>query len=62
MKDSDLEKMTLDELRDLKTRIEDSIRAAIRNKRQAVAPVTAQVIDLEQSRDAWLKAKSKKSS
>lgn len=58
MKDSELEKMTLKELRELKGRIEDAIRLAIRNKRQP-AQEGKQTIDLEKSRDAWLKSRGK---
>lgn len=58
MKDSELEKMTLKELRELKGRIDDAIRLAIRNKRQPVQG-GKQVIDLEKSRDDWLKSRRK---
>lgn len=58
MKDSELEKMTLKELRELKERIDDAIRLAIRNKRQPVQDAK-QLIDLEKSRDDWLKSRRK---
>lgn len=49
--------MTLKELRELKLRIEDAIRVAIRKQRNPAQ--TSQPVDLEQSRDAWLKARRK---
>ena len=66
MDDTQLEKLTVNELRELNGQIESAIRAAIRAKRLggmpamsvgggvAAAPV---MIDLERECDAWLSAK-----
>lgn len=61
MNDTELDKLTVKELRALMTRIEDAIRAGIRAKTTAKTqlgtpaekPVAA-AIDLERERDAWL--------
>lgn len=55
MDNAELEKLTLEELRQLKLRIEEAIRASIRNSKKPVD--AAQPIDLEQARDAWLKSR-----
>ena len=61
MNDAELDKLTVRELRELMTRIEDAIRAGIRAKTSARAQIgvpieksAAPMIDLERERDAWL--------
>lgn len=59
--DSELEKMTIEELQALKLQIEDAVRTQIRAKQQAKAPqpiLPARVEnDLESARDAWLNSR-----
>ena len=60
--DAQLEKLTVNELRDLKDQIDLAIRAVIRASRapkplEPVKAVEAAKFDLERERDAWLLAK-----
>ena len=62
MSDAELERMTINELMDLKARAEDAIRARIRAKREAKGtgsqPVSASATrDLESDFNAWLKGR-----
>jgi hypothetical protein len=66
MDNAQLEKLTVKELRELNTRIETAIRAAIRLKMLEKNPVVAAAgaatpavspVDLERERDAWLTAR-----
>lgn len=62
MSDAELEKLTVRELRELMSRVEDAIRAGIRAKTTAKAqiglsaekPSAPVMVDLERERDAWL--------
>ncbi len=61
MNDTELDKLTVKELRALMSRIEDAIRAGIRAKTSAKSQIgapaekpAAPVFDLERERDAWL--------
>ena len=61
--DLQLDKLSLNELRELNENIESAIRAAIRQrsafKAQATGPAAAAPpkVDLERERDAWIAAK-----
>jgi hypothetical protein len=65
--DDQLEQLTIQELHDLKDKIDLAVRAVIRAKREGSLngdPVTAKpretdvpLMDLERERDAWLLAK-----
>ena len=61
MNEAELEKLTVKELQQLRTTVEEAIRAAIRSKRVmsgiAPAPAPPPPMDLERERDAWLSAK-----
>lgn len=60
MTDADLENLTVQDLRDLRARVDDAIRAQIARSRPtamatasgASAPAPS-IIDLERERDAW---------
>lgn len=59
--DTELARMSVNELRALKEQVDDAIRVAIRRSRPSPVPVTAvapPTIDLEQERDAWKARKS----
>ncbi len=60
MTDADLENLTVQDLRDLRARVDDAIRAQIaRSRPTAMATVPGasaappSVVDLERERDAW---------
>ena len=57
MSDAELAGMSVDELRALKDKVDEAIRASIRRSRPSPVPVTSvephETIDLEQERDAW---------
>lgn len=61
MTDAELESMTVQDLRDLKQRVDEAIRSQIAKSRMAapaarsmtVADQPPAVIDLERERDAW---------
>ncbi len=60
MTDSDLETLTVQDLRELRARVDDAIRAQIARSRPTAMTSTAglaapapSVIDLERERDAW---------
>jgi|LNFM01.1.fsa_nt_gb hypothetical protein len=61
MTDADLESLTVQDLRELRGRVDDAIRAQIARSRPTTTMVTASssgapapsVIDLERERDAW---------
>ncbi len=60
MTDADLENLTVQDLRELRARVDDAIRAQIARSRPSammsgasVAAPAPSVIDLERERDAW---------
>jgi hypothetical protein len=58
MTDAELENMTVEDLRALRDKVDDAIRAQIAKSRSASAPHASgapapTVIDLERERDAW---------
>lgn len=69
MEDTELERLTIEQLEDLKRQVEEQVRARIRAKQQAKAvqtyrPAVASamqqpVLDLEQARDAWIKNRAR---
>lgn len=60
MTDADLESLTVQDLRELRARVDDAIRAQIARSRPTTMASTASlaaaapsVVDLERERDAW---------
>lgn len=60
MTDADLESLTVQDLRELRARVDDAIRAQIARSRPAamvsaasLAAAAPSVVDLERERDAW---------